>query len=215
MEHWTDHEFGRQLTNLFDKGYPKLAGMSEAEFVALLEPLRGVARSAAPLADPQPTAARVPYVVVVADGLVPPEELVPLTTLAGGAAPGILDRNYGSERLAAYRPLPDLGVPQAQVYLLLDIERGEEFRNVRPADALPVILRRGRTALTISEGIALITHVPEFLEKNHCFMLSGSRRGDRRVPAMWISGKAPKLGWCWEGNPHTWLGTASAGTRAA
>ncbi|MFD8334700.1 DUF5701 family protein [Streptomyces solisilvae] len=21
------------------------------------------------------------------------------------------------------------------------------------------------------------------------------------------------LGWCWEGNPHTWLGMASAGTR--
>ena len=27
---------------------------------------------------------------------------------------------------------------------------------------------------------------------------------------MWISERAPKLGWCWDGNPHTWLGTASA-----
>ena len=46
-------------------------------------------------------------------------------------------------------------------------------------------------------------------------MLSGSRRGDRRVPAMWISAKAPKLGWCWDGNPHDWLGVASAGSRLA
>ena len=43
-------------------------------------------------------------------------------------------------------------------------------------------------------------------------MLSGSRRGDRRVPAMWISARAPKLGWCWDGNPHDWLGVASAGS---
>ena len=30
---------------------------------------------------------------------------------------------------------------------------------------------------------------------------------------MWISERAPKLGWCWDGNPHTWLGIASAGAR--
>ena len=46
-------------------------------------------------------------------------------------------------------------------------------------------------------------------------MLAGSRCGDRRVPALWISEGAPKLGWCWAGNPHTWLGTASAGSRTA
>jgi hypothetical protein len=33
------------------------------------------------------------------------------------------------------------------------------------------------------------------------------------VPAFWISERAPKLGWCWDGNPHTWLGVASAGVR--
>jgi len=50
--------------------------------------------------------------------------------------------------------------------------------------------------------------------KNHCFMLMGSRRGDLRVPALWISEKAPKLGWCYDGNPHTWLGIASAESRS-
>jgi hypothetical protein len=32
---------------------------------------------------------------------------------------------------------------------------------------------------------------------------------------MWISERAPKLGWCWDGNPHDWLGVASAAGRAA
>jgi hypothetical protein len=55
-------------------------------------------------------------------------------------------------------------------------------------------------------------------------MLLGSRCGDRRVPALWISGGsardggtarrgAAKLGWCWAGNHHTWLGHASAAQR--
>jgi hypothetical protein len=47
------------------------------------------------------------------------------------------------------------------------------------------------------------------------FMLAGSRRGDRRVLALWIPEKAPKLGWCWEGNSHSWLGVASAERRVA
>ena len=106
-------------------------------------------------------------------------------------------------------------MPDARAYLLLGVERGEEFCGVRPEEALPVIRGRGRTPLTIDEGIAVVTHAPQLLEKNKCFMLSGSRRHDRRVPAMWISERAPKLGWCWDGNPHTWLGVASAAARVA
>jgi hypothetical protein len=95
------------------------------------------------------------------------------------------------------------------------VDRGEEFCGVRPEDALPVVRSRGRTPLTIDEGIAVVLQQPALLERNKCFMLSGSRRGDRRVPALWISERAPKLGWCWDGNPHSWLGVASAGSRVA
>jgi hypothetical protein len=210
-----DREFDRQVGVLLAKGYPELAGLSADEFAALVEPLRPVTRSAVGDADLRATRSRVPFVVVVAQGLLPADALVPLTTLAGGTVPGVVDRNHGREGLAPYRPLPELGVPDAPVYLLVDVERGEQLCGVRPADALPILRGRGRTPLTIHEGIALVSQFPAVLERNRCFMLSGSRRGDRRVPAMWISGKAPKLGWCWEGNPHTWLGTASAGARAA
>jgi hypothetical protein len=50
-----------------------------------------------------------------------------------------------------------------------------------------------------------------------------SRRLDARTPAIWISNgtgrdaaanrNAPKVGWCWAGNRHTWLGFASAAGR--
>ncbi len=61
-------------------------------------------------------------------------------------------------------------------------------------------------------------------------MTIGSRRRkpegslDARTPALWISNgtgrdgpanrNAPKVGWCWAGNRHTWLGFASAAHRS-
>jgi hypothetical protein len=157
---------------------------------------------------------------VVTRDLASPEETVPLLRLHGpggpGSKPGHVDRNHGARGLSDYHPVEGCEPPGA-AYLLVDVERGEEFCNVRPEDATAVIRGRGRTPLTIEEGIALATQAPQVLERNKCFMLAGSRRtglaGDRRVPALWISERAPKLGWCWDGNPHTWLGTASAGRR--
>ncbi len=205
-------ELDRQLDTLLRQGYPDLAGMTEAAFAALVDALRPLV-DALPPADDDPAAGRVRFVLVVSEPLVAAEPLVPLLRLAGGDRPGILDRNHGEAGLAPYRPLPDLDLPEAPLRLLVDVERGDEYRAVRPEDALVAIRSRGRTPLTIHEGLALVTQFPQLLVKNHCFMLSGSRRGDRRVPALWISEKAPKLGWCWDGNPHTWLGTASAARR--
>jgi hypothetical protein len=199
--------FPAQLDRLVELGYPGLVGLDEPAFRDLLAPLE-------PLAPSAPDAAgRVPFVLVVTRKLVDPYATVPLLRLAGGDRPGVVDRNHADGDLVTYHPLPELGVPDAGAYLLLDVERGEEFCGVRPEDALPVISGRGRTPLTIDEGIALVTQVPQLLEKNRCFMLSGSRRQDRRVPAMWISERAPKLGWCWDGNPHSWLGVVSARAR--
>lgn len=159
-----------------------------------------------------------PFVLVVTRDIVGPESTVPLLRLWGprglGSRPGRVDRNHGADDLAGYDPIEGCEPPRA-AYLLVDVERGEEFCNVRPEEASKVVRSHGRSQLTIDEGIALVTHVPQLLEKNRCFMLAGSRRHDRRVPAMWISERAPKLGWCWDGNPHSWLGMASAGSRLA
>lgn len=207
-------ELDRQVTALVRLGYPALAGQTESAFRQRLAPLRDVADGLDDLAPARPGAA--PLVLVVTREVVDPQHTVPLLRLApAGTRPGIVDRNHGDEGLAPYRPIDEVRLPHSDAYLLLDVDRGEEFRGVRPEEALPVVLARGRTPLTIEEGVAVVTHAPQLLEKNSCFMLSGSRRGDRRVPAMWISERAPKLGWCWDGNPHDWLGVASAGSRLA
>ncbi len=201
--------FDRQLEQLVTVGYAGLAGLTVDEFRSRVEPLRTVA----PVESEADFTSTVPWVIVVTEQLINPERLVPLLRLSNSDLPGVLDRNHGADGLAPYRPLDSLDVPTNDAYILFGIERGEEFCNVRPEDALPIITGRGRTPLTIAEGIALVAQYPQALERNKCFMLSGSRRHDRRVPAMWISAKAPKLGWCWDGNPHTWLGTASAAGR--
>ena len=212
-------EFDRQIDTLIYHEAHTLAGLDAESFRERLGPLRA---SAAIIEKASPDEFMVPasgdlrawpFIVVPPPSLMNPEQLVPLMTLAGGTRAGVLDRNHGDEGLTPYRSLPELQVPDDAPYLLVDVDRGEEFCGVRPRDAVQTITSRHRSPLTILEGIVLQLLRPELLQPNRCFMLAGSRRGDKRVPALWISEKAPKLGWCWEGNPHTWLGTASARER--
>ncbi len=87
-------------------------------------------------------------------------------------------------------------------------------RNAVPRRAIVEIENQGRTPLTIEEGICILIQYPESLIRNHCYSLPGSRTGnDKRVPAIWLNRRnEPNLGWCWDGNPHTWLGSASCRT---
>ncbi|MGI5164514.1 DUF5701 family protein [Spirillospora sp. CA-253888] len=206
-------EFDRQVGTLVARGYPALAGLDEQGFAALLAPLRATATGRAGGMTP-PVEGRVPFVLVVTRELAPIEETITRTTLSRRTKPGVIDRHYAEGDIATFVPIKEVEIPDARAYLLFDVERGEEFCGAIPNEAMAVIASRERTLLTMEEGIALATHFPETLAKNKCFSLGGSRNGDRRVPALWISQNAPKLGWCWAGNPHTWLGMASAGDRA-
>lgn len=132
-------ELDRQVETLLAKEYPRLAGMSEGAFLALLEPLR--ARAAGLPAGTED--GRVPFVLVVSSRLVATEAAM------------------------------------ARVEL------------------------RGRAEMSRLEPVA-----PE-----RFVAILGSRCGDKRVPALWVSGGHPRLGWCWAGNPHTWLGSASCAGR--
>ncbi|MFI2648922.1 DUF5701 family protein [Micromonospora fulviviridis] len=202
-------EFDRQLDRLVQLGYPALAGLTEDAFRDLLTPLRGAAvAGAADLA--APTDGRVPFLLVTTRELVPVQERIALTTLAGKRKPGILDRNFPADDLPTFDPIKELEVPAGPAYLLFDVDRGEEYRNLPPSTALAEMTARGRLPITIDEGLAFVTLHPPALASNRCFSLVGSRCGDKRVPALWISQGAPKLGWCWFGNPHTWLGSATA-----
>ncbi|KZF08908.1 MAG: DUF5701 family protein [Rhodococcus sp. (in: high G+C Gram-positive bacteria)] len=128
-----------------------------------------------------------------------------------------------------FTPIESLTIPASPAYLVHGPRRGDEMENWSPDEALPAILAAGRTPLTLLEGMHWLLQVPEVLERGHCFMTIGSRLRkpngtlDTRTPAVWISngtgrdGKdnrnAPKVGWCWAGNRHTWLGFASAAHR--
>lgn len=207
-------EFDRQVQVLVEKGYPQLAKLTADAFVRRVAPLRNAVLSRGPSMEP-PSANRIPFLLVATRDLAPVERTIPLTTLAGKSKAGIIDRHYAPGELETFVSRKDLEIPDSSIYLLFDIHRGEEFCGVVPNDAMATIAGRERTLLTIDEGIAVITLYPQILEKNKCFSLGGSRSEDRRVPALWISQGAPKLGWCWEGNPHTWLGMASARDRDA
>jgi hypothetical protein len=116
---------------------------------------------------------------------------------------------------ADYVPIAEIEVPDAPSYVLREVDLGAEFFDVAPDVALPRILERGSSPLTIDEGVAILAHSPDVLKTENAFSLLGSRRGDRRVPALWLSGARPRLGWCWAGAPHSWLGAASCRDRAA
>jgi hypothetical protein len=196
-------ELARQVETLVGKGYPRRAGLTEEAFRELIAPLEErLAELPAPSA-PE----RVPFVLVAP---IPRQEAVPLLDLRG--KPGYTD--MAADDLVRFVPTEHVAVPADAAYLLVDVDTGCASLNVTPDDALSAILAEGRSPLTIDEGIALVMHRPDLLRKNACFSLLGSRCGDRRVPALWIkSSGQPRLGWCWAGNPHTWLGSASCGGR--
>jgi hypothetical protein len=159
-----------------------------------------------------------PRVVATAD-------LVPLLRL--GDAPGFVVEDLTD--LADFTPAPGVDLPHTDLYAVLDPQRGDEFANQSPDEADPRLRAAGRDLMTVGEGVCWGLQQPDVIERNHCFMTTGSRRPkgrglDARTPALWISngtgrdGKArrgaPKLGWCWAGNRHTWLGIASVAGRS-
>lgn len=206
-------EFDRQVRNLVERGYPAVAGLDPDAFVQVVAPLRKTAIGYG--SRPVPEEGRAPFLLVVTRALAPIERTVPLTALPGRTKPGFVDRLYEPGALERFVPTKEAEPPDERAYLLFDVDRGEEFCGAIPRDAMATIADRQRTLLTIEEGIAFVTQQPPALARNKCFSLGGSRCGDRRVPALWISQNAPKLGWCWEGNPHTWLGMASGAGRAS
>ncbi|WP_411105583.1 DUF5701 family protein [Streptomyces sp. cmx-4-9] len=120
-------------------------------------------------------------------------------------------------------------LPDAPLYLVTGLDRGDHLANWSPEEALPELTGQDRSPLVLTEGIHWLLQQPAVLERNRCFMTIGSRLRkangtlDARTPALWISNgtgrdglerrNAPKVGWCWWGNRHTWLGFASASGR--
>jgi len=168
-----------------------------------------------------------PALLVLHHDVAPASALTPLLRVGDKAGFVVSDMTDVDE----FRPISSLDVPDAPLYLLTEIDRGDAMANWSPDEALPAIVGAGRTPLTLTEGLHWLLQRPEVLERGRCFMTIGSRRHkpsddlDARTPALWISNgtgrdgaanrNAPKVGWCWAGNRHTWLGFGSAGRRVS
>lgn len=200
-----------QVERLIELGVHELAGISADE-------LRVHARTL-----PETAGA----VLVVHPALVKTADLATLLRREGRAGFVVVDMTD----LAEFAPTDDITVPDSPLYLAAGITRGDDMLDWTPTDAHAELGRRGRTPLTVAEGVSWLLQEPEALEAGRCFMCVGSRkrtaRGalDSRTPAIWISGGtgrdgrdrkgAPKVGWCWARNHHTWLGFASIAARVA
>ncbi|MEV5613846.1 DUF5701 family protein [Streptomyces sp. NPDC052225] len=201
-----------QAERLIELGVHDIAGLPADEVRAFAKEAeaRGGARDA---------------LLVVHPDRVPASALAPLLRL--GDKPGFVVVDMADVDL--FVPLDAVDVPDAPLYLVARPDRGDDMANWSPDEALPALTERGRTPLLLTEGIHWLLHQPEALERNHCFMTIGSRLPkadgtlDARTPAIWISNGtgrdgrerrgAPKVGWCWAGNRHTWLGFASTAAR--
>jgi hypothetical protein len=192
-------EFDRQVDALVLAGLPAWRDLEDECFRAWLEPLRD-------LLPALPESSGIPFAVVVPDA--PVLDVLGTVQMVGGTGFSTLP----ADDLARFRPLPELDVPAAP-YLLLDVDPGPDTLGVPPAQAAEKIAASGRTPLTIAEGLAVLVSEPGVLRSRNCFSLLGSRAGDKRVPALWVSARRPRLGWCYQGAPHYWLGSASCAGR--
>lgn len=198
--------FATAVETLIEIGYPELLATTPDGLRTALAPLQ----DHAPAGTIDLEAGSLPYVIVIAGSAVP--AAASLTRIRReGQAPVEALQPVPIERFV---PIDTLELPPGEAYLLLDVDRGDAFRNASPDAAYQAFAAAGRSPLTIEEGIAVLTHHPDLLRPNHCFSLLGSRCGDKRVPAIWLSRRRPRLGWCWAGNPHTWLGSASCAGRS-
>jgi hypothetical protein len=198
-----------QAERLIELGVHEIAGLSAAELRTFAEAAEAPAGGDGALLAVHPDQA-------------PASALAPLLRRDG--KPGFVVTDMPDVDLFA--PLDTVALPDAPFYLLTGLDRGDQMANWSPNEALPALTAEARTPLLLTEGIHWVMQQPAVLERNHCFMTIGSRLRkangalDTRTPAIWISNgtgrdgrehrNAPKVGWCWAGNRHTWLGFASA-----
>jgi hypothetical protein len=201
-------QVGEQVDRLVAAGVADAAGLTAAAFAAHAAALPSVPGG----------------VLAVHHDLVPPSRLATLLRHGGKAGFVVADMTD----VDRFAPIEGVAVPELPLYLVVGPTRGDDLRNTTPVHGLAAIRAAGRTPMTLNEGISWLLQDPAVLMPGACFMTIGSRKPsptgtDARTPAIWISrgtGRdgptrrdAPKIGWCWAGNHHTWLGHASAGAR--
>jgi hypothetical protein len=194
-----------QVERYAELGYPAACGLSEDEFREWLAPLTGSA-----VADGyDASSGRVETLLVIRRRRVPAD--FAMGKVVVGGKDGYVNMNPTTPD--AFTEIDSIATPDADAYLLHGFDPGDDLRDVPPGQAMPKILAAGRSPITIDEALAAAVLHPRLVADKHAFSILASRsdtaKVGKSVPAIWISRGAARLGWCWNNNPHSWLGSAS------
>lgn len=176
-------------------GYPDVADISAAAFRALAQPLISALES---------TELGEQILLIPTRELVSPESLIARTSINRMAG----FTTMPPRDIASFLPQNGFEPPEGPFYIVLDPHTGTCYTNREPDVARKLIDSDDRLPLTLEEGLAIATQHPDWLAVKNGFNLLGSHSADGRVPSIWMSQNAPRLGSVWPNSRHTWLGNA-------
>ncbi|MBW3079731.1 DUF5701 family protein [Bifidobacterium simiiventris] len=197
-------EARKQLDRLVALGYPDVADISAAAFRALAHPLIAALEQCDPDADDPRYRLGTDILLIPTRELVSPESLIARTSINRMAG----FTTMPPRDIASFLPQDGFEPPEGPFYLVVEPHTGTCYINREPDVARKLIDSDERTPLTLEEGLAIATQHPEWLLEKNGFNLLGSRSADGRVPSIWMSQNAPRLGAVWPNSRHTWLGNA-------
>ena len=188
-------EIQQQLDRIVALGYPDVADMSADAFRKLACPLLKALENSDLGED---------ILLVPTRELVSPESLISRTSINRMAG----FTTMPPRDIASFLPQNGLEQPEGPFYLVISPHTGGSYLNREPDVARKLIDSDERLPLTLEEGLALVTQHTDWLESKNGFNLLGSQSADGRVPSIWMSQGAPRLGAVWPNSRHTWLGNA-------
>jgi len=201
-------EFERQVATITKKEYSEASGMKPDEYGKIFEPLKERIREIAQREkETKEKEGHIPFVIVIKSEVIAPEKEMPLIELEGKKG----FTGMSADDIKGLKPY-EVKLPEGKAYLAIDIETGKTTLGKTPDEAIKQIKKEDRSALTIEEAVALITHHPEIL-KDHYVWASGSRHGVGKVACVWLSEGKPKLGWGYSDYSNSKWGSASCGSR--
>src|SRR5258705_4021607 len=109
--------------------------------------------------------------LVVPPGLAPASALAPLMRVNDKPGFVVTDMSDVDE----FAPISSVKLPDAPLYVIRDLDRGDAMANWSPDEALPAMADADRTPLTLTEGLHWLLQQPHALARGRCFMTIGSR----------------------------------------
>lgn len=188
-------EIQQQLDRIVALGYPDVADMSANAFRKLANPILCALENSSLGAN---------ILLIPTRELVSPESLISRTSINRMAG----FTTMPSRDIISFLPKDGYEFPEGPFYIVVDPHTGSSYLNREPDVARKLIDSDERLPLTLEEGLAIATQHPDWLESKNGFNLLGSQSADGRVPSIWMSQCAPRLGAVWPNSRHTWLGNA-------